>query len=104
VVRHRRWWRFPAWAVPTASKPTSEKQRSVWPGCGSVFQPGRWRRGSARALATWSSLGGADSVQPDCGGADLGLVAVASGLGSATMRLWIWGGDGADLLVGAAME
>jgi hypothetical protein len=29
-----------AWTVPTASKPTSEEQRSVrcgWPGCGSVF-------------------------------------------------------------------
>jgi hypothetical protein len=46
--------------------------RSGSPGCGGVLRPGRWRRGPARALEPWSSLGGAGSVRPGCGGADLG--------------------------------
>jgi hypothetical protein len=59
-----------------------------------------WWRGPAWVLAMWSYLGGADNVWPDCGGVDLGLVAVASGLGSATVGLRIWGGGGAYLPVG----
>jgi hypothetical protein len=46
-----------------------------------------WQRVPTQAVAAWSSLGGVGSVQPDCGGADLGLVAVAFGLGSATVGL-----------------
>jgi hypothetical protein len=91
-TQHGCWRRFSTSTVPTASRPTSEEQRSVLPGCGGVFRPGRWLRGPTWALATCSSLGGAGSVRPDCGGAYLGLVAVASGLGSAMVGPRIWGG------------
>lgn len=64
VVWPGRWQRFQAWAVPTASRPTSEgsvRVRLALAACsdqggGGVVRHGRWQRNSAWALPAASGL------------------------------------------------
>jgi hypothetical protein len=71
VFRLGSWRRVLAWAVPAASRPTSEEQRSVllvlaWlvfrPGRWQRVHYGRWRRGLAWAVPAASGLAVAECL------------------------------------------
>jgi hypothetical protein len=60
-----------------------------------VVWPGRWQRGPARAVSEWSGMGVGGVFRPrQCRQRST----------RAMLQIFQWGGDGADLPVGVAME